>query len=86
MEGHQLPPGSELAFFTQPDGTTIKTLELTGAFFEEDEQGVEVFARAVTALNDEDGMILDETAISFLYLVQVHNIYKVLRLDGYQAP
>ena len=76
MEGHQLPSGSELAHFTQPDGTTIKTLELSREFFKEDEHGVEVFARAVTALNDEDGMIPDEDTTNFLYFVQVHNTYK----------
>ena len=32
-------------------------------------------ARTVTALNDEDGMILDEATTNFLYLVQVHNVY-----------
>ena len=62
MEGFQLPSGTELAHFTQPDGTIIKTLELSRDFFEEDEHGVEVFARAVNALNDEDGMILDEAS------------------------
>ena len=60
----------------ESDGTTVKTLELSREFFEEDEQGVEVFAKAVTALNDEDGMILDEDTTNFLYLVQVHNTYK----------
>ena len=76
MEGLQLPSGSELAHFTQPDSTTIKTLELSRDFFEEDEHGVEVFAGAVITLNDEDGIILDEDITNFLYLVQVHNTYK----------
>ena len=66
--------------------TTIKTLELSREFFEEDGHGVEAFARAVTALNDEDGMILDEATTSFLYLVQSAQHVQVLRLDGHQAP
>ena len=66
----------KLAHNTQPDGTTVKTLELSRELFEEDEHSVEVFARAVAALNDEEGLILDEDITTFLYLVQVHNTYK----------
>lgn len=55
MGGLKLPSGSELGFFTQSDGTTIKTLQLSESFFDVSEQGAEEFSRVVTERNDEDG-------------------------------
>lgn len=67
MAGLKLPSGSELCFFTQSDGMTIKTLELSESYFDENEQGAEEFSRVVTGMNDEDGVVLDECTTNFLY-------------------
>ncbi|CAD6586112.1 MAG: hypothetical protein ASARMPREDX12_002271 [Alectoria sarmentosa] len=73
----KLPFGCDLCFFAQSDGTKIKTLELSRAYFDEYEQGVEEFSRAVTGLNDENGIVLDECTTNFLYLIQVHKKYPI---------
>ena len=84
MAGLRLPPGSELGHFIQANGNTVKTLDLEMSYFDEYEQSIEEFARAVTSLNDEDGIILDESTTNFLYLTQVHNVYSFFDTMAYK--